>query len=362
MRRSESAPVAYVTRPSVEIPGYEISTADIVDDILRTMPEDTRAPSAAVVKRLASNLQIDTRSFVAPLKALSRPSTITERNNLAQPLMARMGTDAAQTAIKAAGLTNTDIDVIITSHSTTPATPGLDVHIINELQLRPDIRRMPATQLGCVGGAHALSWAAELVDAKPELRILIVISEALSTVYRSDKNDPAGIIYRLLFGDGAAACIVSSQPQGACLEITRTWQHVVPGTTDSYTLHTEPTGLHFTSEKWAPDGITHLMPPLWTWLRQDDKNWTPEVVIAHPGGPRILEDTLKGLNCTPQLLAHSWESLRTRGNLGGVAILDILARTADATPRHHSPTLLLGIGPGLAGAATQGQWHNPTNH
>ncbi|QEU96933.1 hypothetical protein CP970_43740 [Streptomyces kanamyceticus] len=83
-----------------------------------------------------------------------------------------MATAAAHDAIKAAALGPADVDCIITSHSTTPATPGLDAHIVNELHLRPDVLRIPATQLGCVGGAHALAWATQLVDRMPGLRVL----------------------------------------------------------------------------------------------------------------------------------------------------------------------------------------------
>jgi germicidin synthase len=328
--------VAYVTRPSVIVPEFEISTSAIVSDIVRSMPPDRRLPSPSVVERWAENLRIDSRFFVSPLEFVARPGTVTERNNVARPAMYNMAADAAYGAIKAAGLGPLDVDCIITSHSTTPATPGLDVQLVNKLKLRPDVLRMPATQLGCVGGAHALAWAAQLVDRMPGLRVLVVISEALSTVYRREKNDAPGILYRMLFGDGAGACIVSSNPYNACLEVHDSWQQVVPNTMDS-----------------------HLMDPLWKWLRKDEADWTPEAVIAHPGGPRILENTVKGLGCDPELLTHSWESLRTRGNLGGGAVLDILARTAASPPRHGSRTLLMAVGPGLTGAAVQGRWHNP---
>ncbi|WP_051856012.1 hypothetical protein [Streptomyces sp. NRRL B-1347] len=352
--------MAYVTRPSVVIPAFEIPTSAVVSDIIDSLPPDPQLPSPAVINRWARNLKIDTRYFVTPLEVVAKAGTVTERNNHALPAMYEMATTAAYDALKAAGLDPADIDCVITSHSTTPATPGLDVHLVNQLDLRPDVMRMPATQLGCVGGAHSLAWAARLVEAMPGLRVLVVIGEALSTVYRREKNDPAGILYRMLFGDGAGACIVSGDPHNACLEVRGSWQHLVPHTMDSYTLEVEPTGMHFTSEKWAPDGINHLMGPLWEWLHTTDPYWTPEVVIAHPGGPRILEDATKGLGCAPDLLQHSWESLRTRGNLGGVAVLDILARTAASGPHHGSRTLLLGIGPGLTGAAVEGRWHNPT--
>ncbi|WP_282795743.1 PhlD [Streptomyces sp. CC224B] len=348
----------YVTLPALAFPEYEISTLETVHDILKAMPEGHRLRPA--VERLARSLRVDQRRFVAPLGEVSKAGTVAERNKEARVSMYRLGEKAARTAIERAGLNPRDIDCVITSHSTTPATPGLDVHVVNTVGLREDVLRMPATQLGCVAGAHTLAWAARLVEAMPGLRVLVLISEALSTVYRSDKNTTTGILYRLLFGDGSGACIVSSDPHGACLEIQDGWQYVVPGTMDYYSLEIEAEGMHFDSTSRAPDGINHLKEPLWEWLRKDDSTWAPEVAVVHSGGPRVLENAETVLGCAPELLSHSWESMRTRGNLGGLAVLDILDRTAASDPRHGSRTLLMSVGPGLTGAAVRGLWHRPT--
>ncbi|MFI8932577.1 PhlD [Streptomyces sp. NPDC053474] len=348
----------YVTRPVLAFPENEISVSETVHDILQSMPEGHRL--RPVVERLASSLKVDRRRFVAPLGTVSKTGTVTARNEAALAAMYLLGENAAKKAIERAGLSPGDIDCVITSHSTTPATPGLDVHTVNALGLREDVLRMPATQLGCVAGAHTLAWAARLAEAMPGLRVLVLISEALSTVYRSDKNTKTGILYRLLFGDGAGACIVSSDPRGACLEIQDGWQYVVPGTMDYYSLNIEAEGMHFDSTSQAPGGISHLKDPLWKWLRKDDPTWTPEVAVVHSGGPRVLENAETVLGCAPEMLTHSWESMRTRGNLGGLAVFDILDRTAAGAPRHGSRTLLLSVGPGLTGAAVQGRWHSAT--
>lgn len=55
-------------------------------------------------------------------------------------------------------------------------------------------------------------------------------------------------------------------------------------------------------------------------------------MLIHPGGPRILHDAAAGLGLAEAALRHSWNSLRERGNLGGSAVLDVLARTHDDPP------------------------------
>ncbi|MEU1824123.1 PhlD [Streptomyces abikoensis] len=361
--------MAYVTRPSIVFPSHEITTEDVVADIRQSLTERADrgdVESAGLLRRLdglAQSIHVERRRFVAPLEEVAQARTVQERNRLACAGMLKLAVKAAQHALHEAGLTPGEIDVLITSHSTTPMTPGLDVHLVNELGLRPDVWRQPATQLGCVGGAHTLAWAAQLAKAFPSKIILVVDAEALSSVHqrtssqhRENGSGLDNIIFRMLFGDSAGACIVSAKPLGPGLKVEDSWQYVVPNTMDYYTLFVETDGLHFTSRREAPGGISQLMDPLWTWLRKTDPDWVPDVVIAHPGGPKVLNLAAKGLGCPPGLLSHSWDSLRDYGNLGGVAVLHILAKTYEDAPRNGSRTLLFGAGPGFTGAALAGEW------
>ncbi|UQI49708.1 PhlD (plasmid) [Streptomyces sp. HU2014] len=344
--------MAYVTPPVVTFPEHTVTTPEILADMHRSNPGH---PMLERIPALAKTLGVEQRQFVSPLDVVARTGTVDERNTVAAEAMLALAEQAARDALDRSGLTAGDIDWIITSHTTTPLTPGLDVHLINKIDFKPTIKRIPVTQLGCVGGAHALTLANDLVDATPGTRVLIVVGEALSTVYQRSDTTTAGFLYRLLFGDSAAACIVSSDPEGACLNMQAAWQYTVPGTMKHYALHTRAEGMFFTSHSNSSGGAAHVMGPLAQWLRDYDPDWAPEVVIAHAGGPKPLELMAKGLGCPPGLLSHSWDSLRLRGNLGGASVLDVLARTHEDAPRNGSPTLLLGIGPGLTGAAIRGE-------
>lgn len=344
--------MAYVTPPVVTFPEHTVTTPEILADMHRSNPGH---PMLERIPTLAKALGVEERRFVSPLEVVARTGSVDERNAVAAEAMLALAEQAAQGALDRAGLTAGDIDWIITSHTTTPLTPGLDVHLINKIGLRPTINRIPVTQLGCAGGAHALVLANHLIGTAPGTRVLIVVGEALSTVYQRSDTSTAGFLYRLLFGDSAAACVVSNDPEGACLNMRAAWQYTVPGTMKHYALHTRAEGMFFTSHSNSSGGAAHVMEPLGQWLRDHDPDWTPEVVVAHAGGPKPLELMAKGLGCPPGLLSHSWDSLRERGNLGGASVLDVLARTHEDRPQNGSRTLLVGIGPGLTGAAVRGE-------
>jgi len=48
--------------------------------------------------------------------------------------------------------------------------PSLDVHLLNLMGFRNNIRRLPITELGCVAGAIALSRARDFLLGAPAKR------------------------------------------------------------------------------------------------------------------------------------------------------------------------------------------------
>ncbi|GGX53072.1 type III polyketide synthase [Streptomyces noursei] len=351
--------MAIVSKPTVAFPEHLVHTADIE----REMEVSGQGPYLDRVKGF--EIGVEQRYFAAPLEVVAQKGKFEERNSIALPVMQSLAVRAGKDALDQAGLRPEDIDCLITSNSTTPSTPGLDVYLVNKLGLRPDVLRMPATQLGCVGGAHTLAWAARLADAMPTMRILVVLSEALSTVYQPHDNSLPGLLWRQLFGDSAGACVVSSSsgngrnwlPHNACLMTDASWQYVVQGTMGTYELQFRADGTHFLSKAGAHKAVRKATTPLREWIDSITSTWEPEVVIGHPGGPAVLRNLAAGLGFTDDpegILDTAWSSLKQDGNLGGVAVLRILALAAERKPAPGSDALLVAIGPGVTGAAIHG--------
>ncbi|MFD8546306.1 hypothetical protein [Streptomyces sp. NPDC059649] len=357
--------MAYATRPAVVFPEHRISTADILKET-----EASAQDSPYLERVLNMNTGVETRHFVAPLDVIAQSGSLEERNTVGLAGMQQLSTRAAIAALEHAGLEGQEIDVLMTSVTTVQSLPGEDVRLCNDpaVGLRPDIFRMPHTQLGCVGGAHILAQAARLADATG-MRILAVIPEALSTVYQPRDTSLTGLLWRQIFGDSASACVITPSaavnarpPRGACLEITDSWQYVVTGTMNTYELGLEADGAHFTSKAGAQKAVRNLKDPLWNWLATSEPDWRPETVIGHAGGPEVLRHmaTMLGFPGDPHHpdnpLTEAWTSLRTRGNLGGGSVMHSLYLKAKSSPPSGSNTLLLAMGPGITGAAVKGVW------
>lgn len=345
---------AYVARPAIALPEHVVTMDDICDDIAR---HHSSHPRLATYLRVARAAGVHTRRFTRPLNSptVSGSAGVAERNLVAFEDSARLAEQAARSAMANAGLTPSDIDAVVTSHTTSWSTPGLDVHLGNVLGLRPDVRRTPMASLGCGGGAQALARAADDVAAHPGSRVLVVAAETLSTVYRHEDDGLGSMIYKALFGDGAGACVVTDVPLGPGLRIDASWEYLLPDSLDRYWCSVDDRGLHFDSTRKAVDATGEVMPPLMRWLEGLGAP-RPEWAAVHAGGPRILEDTARELGVEEKVLRHSWSSLEECGNLGGVSVLDVLARTYEEPPGSGAPGLLTAFGPGFFAVACQGAW------
>ncbi|MET9393726.1 PhlD [Streptomyces sp. NPDC006624] len=355
-------PPAYVSRPTIALPPHQVTTDEICEDIQRAHPT---LPRLGVMLRYARRTQVATRRFTRPLahRAISGNAPIAERNEIAFTDAAGLAVQAACQSLQAARLTAADVDCVVTSHTTSWTVPGLDVHLIEELGLRPDVRRIPMSTLGCVGGAHALARAAEHVAAHPGNTVLVVVAEMLSTVYSHQDTSTESMIYKTLFGDSGGACLVTSEPLGPGLRIDSVWEYVLPGSRQRYSGRLDAHGLHFDSERSATEAVSDIMPALHGHLSEQRLEQV-EFTVLHPGGPRIIEDAERGLGIDQEpgledkakVTRHTWSTMREDGNLGGVGVLSVLCRTHDDPPADGARGLLLGVGPGFAATAATATW------
>lgn len=179
--------------------------------------------------------------------------------------------------------------------------PGIGDHVINALGLPPTVRRVPAAQIGCAGGAWAAARAAEYVAADPSEKILILAAEAFSNGLHRHLATSSEFIYRGLAGDGTAAAIVADHTDGPGLRVHgRALDLLLPDTLDAYELTTRSDGTVFTSLRDAPGAVTKSMPYLREYLHTGHHGAWPTDgcgrprCVAAPGGACLAADPRGG--------------------------------------------------------------------
>ncbi|MDQ3048547.1 MAG: type III polyketide synthase, partial [Bacteroidota bacterium] len=98
---------------------------------------------------------------------------------------------------------------LITVTCTGIYAPGIDAALMEELNLPADIFRTSVNFMGCNAAFHALKIADMITKTELNARVLIVSVE-LCTLHFQPKNDHDNLLSNTIFGDGAAAVIVTS--------------------------------------------------------------------------------------------------------------------------------------------------------
>ncbi|WP_371648945.1 hypothetical protein [Streptomyces mirabilis] len=205
-------------------------------------------------------------------------------------------------------------------------------------------------------GAHALGLAAAL--ARPGQPVLVVGADALSTVYQHTDSGLADMIYKLLFGDGGAATVVSVEPlkePGLYIEDTWTYLHRDKSgdTTHYYKLRADRTGYHFDSTPAVIDACSQVAPASPGSTKR----------AGHPSTPSFTPAARRSSTCSSKPTctrrrqcgtpAPSWSRTETTG---GPTVLRVLARVHDAPPPTGSRGILFGVGPRFCASASRIRW------
>lgn len=133
-----------------------------------------------------------------------------KERRLAGPLeyTSDMGYLAAEKAIQAAQIDKNEIDFIIFA-TLTPDYMFPNTACLIQARLQIENAGAVDIQAACTGYLYALSMAKSFIESGAYKNILVVASEKLSSIVDyTDRNTC------VLFGDGASACIVSSQGDG----------------------------------------------------------------------------------------------------------------------------------------------------
>ena len=109
--------------------------------------------------------------------------------------------------------------------------------------------------LGCAGGVNGLALTARLAASDPGSNWLFVTVETCSISIRLDSDDPAAIVATALFGDGAAAAVVSTGGDGIATIVGDSAEKLWPDTLGIMGWRVEDPGLAVVFDRAIPPFI-----------------------------------------------------------------------------------------------------------
>ena len=268
---------------------------------------------------------------------------------------------AASAALQASGLMSEEITHLVTVSCTGFNAPGIDIALIDELELPYTTQRIQVGFMGCHAAINGLRAANGIVAADKNAKVLMCCVELCSLHYQYGMVTDH-IVSNALFADGSAAIVLESDEDpidsSSSIESTHstslqlgsvdaTGSFLVPKSRDAMTWCIGDNGYQMTLSARVPHLIEeHLAAYLSDFLQQHGESlgsiggWA-----VHPGGSRILSAVENALALPDDALSTSRSVLAEHGNMSSATMLFILERFA--AKNQPKPWLMLGFGPGL---------------
>ena len=292
------------------------------------------------------NAGIARRHLVAPPDWYAASHGWQDRNAVYLEAAESLFVEAARAAIEKADLRPEQIDGVVTVSTTGIATPSLDARASDKVGFRPDIRRVPVFGLGCAGGVNGLSVAARLAAAEPGSNWLFVTVETCSISIRLDSDDPAAVVATALFGDGAAAAVVTSGERSLA-RIIDSAEKLWPDTLRIMGWDVEDPGLAVVFDRAIPPfveaGLAQAVDEICASMGVDRKHI--DRFCCHPGGVKVIDAIETALDLNQGELNLEREVLRDYGNMSAPTVLFVLERLLE----HGLPesVMMTAFGPGF---------------
>jgi len=292
------------------------------------------------------NAGIARRHIVAPQEWYMRGHGWHDRNAVYLEASEQLFIDAATAAIEKAGLKPHEIDGVVTVSTTGIATPSLDARVAGRIGFRDDIRRVPVFGLGCAGGVNGLALASRLALADPGSIWLFVTVETCSISIRLDSDDPAAVVATALFGDGAAAAVVTSGLHSLA-RIGGSVEKIWPDTLRIMGWDVDDPGLSVVFDRAIPPFIEAELAEAIDGMCKKLGITRNEIsrFCCHPGGVKVIDAIESALKLNQGELNLEREVLRDFGNMSAPTVMFILERLLEqGLP---DKVLMTAFGPGF---------------
>jgi predicted naringenin-chalcone synthase len=281
---------------------------------------------------------------------------VEERLNVFKQNAIPLAIKAIQDAVEKLGTTVTDFKFthLITVTCTGLYAPGINAELVEQLDLPTDIFHTSVNFLGCNAAFHALKLGDMIVRADKNAKVLIVCVE-LCTLHFQPKDNHSNLLSNTIFGDGAAAAIITGDPHNKSkkiksLMINGFYSLLLNKGKHLMGWNITPLNFEMILDTKVPEFIGDEIIALVQKAGEKFNIQTKDIGkwAIHPGGKKILDTVKNQLQLTEADLQHSYKILDFYGNMSSPTILFVLNEIAQAQLSPDETIFAVGFGPGLS--------------
>jgi predicted naringenin-chalcone synthase len=241
-----------------------------------------------------------------------------------------------------------EITHLITVSCTGMSAPGLDLQIMELMDLPKNIYRTSVNFMGCYAAIHALKMADAICKNEQEAKVVIVCTE-LCTLHFQKEATVDNITSSLLFGDGAAAVLVTNDdyPKKG-LKLEYFYSEIITKGKKDMAWELSSSGFLMTLSGYIPELLEEDFSPLVKRALEKAGIEKKEIThwCIHPGGKRILDVIHQSLELKNGELVHCYDVLKDFGNMSSATILFVLKKIME-TSLSDQKIFTAAFGPGL---------------
>lgn len=293
------------------------------------------------------NAAIGTRHSCVPIDWYLEEHSFAERNALFIENAVDLLEQAILRCLERADLAIEDVDALVVASTSGIAAPSLDALLVDRLNMRRNVQRLPIFGLGCAGGVIGLSRAGALARATPGSNVVFAVVELCGLTFRFNDRSKSNVIATALFGDGAAAAVVSTDMAGP--ELSAWGEHTWSDTLEIMGWRIEDDGFGVLFSRNIPNLVRSKMrEAAEQFLAAHDLSLDDiDEFVCHPGGAKVLTALEDVFGLQTGGLAHGRETLRQYGNMSAATVMFVLDRSLQQEGVNGTRRMMSSLGPGF---------------
>ena len=310
------------------------------------------------VKKIFANAAVDKRYSIMAPEAVFTATSFEAKNDSYIREVIKMGEQSLTDALNQSHWDAQSLDYIITVSCTGIMIPSLDAYLINKLNLRQDITRLPVTEMGCAAGISGIVYANDFLKANPGKRAAVIAVESPTATFQLDDYSMANVVSAAIFGDGGACVLLSSKEEDAGPQIVDTGMYHFYEAVHMMGFKLTNTGLKMILDPAVPETISSHFPAIIDPFLERNGIGIDAVdnLIFHPGGKKIVETVEALFGKRGKNIDDTKEVLRLYGNMSSVTVLYVLERFLNRKIPAGDYGLMLSFGPGFSAQRILIKW------
>lgn len=339
------------------LPEFYSKTADIFP-FLDVWLRDQDERFIRKVKKIFEGAAVDKRYAIMSPEQVFSDLSFEARNDIYIKEGIKLGRQCLEKALEKASWKPEDLDYIITVSCTGIMIPSLDAYLINALQLRQDIVRLPVTEMGCAAGVSGLIYAKNFLKANPGKRAAVIAVESPTATFQLNDFSMANIISAAIFGDGASCALLSSCPEESGPEVVAEEMYHFYDAEQMMGFKLTNTGLQMVLDVAVPDTIeSHFPQIIHPFLAKHHLEIKDiDYLVFHPGGKKIIQVVEELFGSFGKNLNETKAVLQDFGNMSSATVLYVLEDVMNKQPKAGSTGLMLSFGPGFSAQRILLKW------